>query len=143
MPVPTSRRRGALKAKLSSLQIAARSVGLKDMAEKGVDAVLGPDADTAVVAVGRPAALWLHKQLPANVSLAYCMVADPAQIGLTDGPRGARGVSTDVPLANQFSLIAEALPQARTVGMLYRSDSPDGQRLMGMVKASAAARLAA
>ena len=108
-----------------------RTVTLADLSAKGIDATIGP-AD-AVVAVGTPAAVWLHKQLPAKRTLVFCLVSDPASAGLMDG-RKTYGVTTEVPLAQQFALLAEALPQARTIGMLYHSDTPEGKRLLAAVK---------
>jgi putative tryptophan/tyrosine transport system substrate-binding protein len=109
-----------------------RTVSLKDITGKGLDATVGRNADL-VVAVGTPAAVWLHGQLPATTPLVYCMVSDPAAAGLAEG-RATHGVSTDVPLKEQFALIGEALPAARTVGMLYRSKTPAGPRLVKAVQ---------
>ncbi len=91
------------------------------------DSVIEPAADAdAVVAVGTPAAVWLHRRLPAGKPWVYCMVANPAGLGLTANP-AASGVSTDVPLETQLELIGEALPRIRSVGMLFRTDSRSGQ----------------
>lgn len=109
-----------------------RAVSLAEVSAKGADATIGASAD-AVVAVGTPAACWLHKQLPANRTLVYCLVADPTSAGLTQGQK-TYGITTEIPLAQQFALLAEGLPQARTMGMLYRSDTPEGNRLLGAVK---------
>ena len=49
------------------------------------------------------------------------MVADPAGAGLNDGVP-AFGISTDVPLNSQLEIIAEALPNTRSIGMLYRTE---------------------
>lgn len=106
------------------------------------EAVAGAVADgtRVFVAVGTEAALWLHERAPSTVGLVYCMVADPEGLGLHEG-RGSWGVSTDVPLNEQFGLMREATPKARSVGVLYRSGQgeadlsqvraalPDGWRL--------------
>lgn len=89
----------------------------------------------AVVAIGTPAAAWLHGRVPATVPLAYCMVTDPVANGLVTPP-AAGGVATDIPLAAQLALIAEALPQARTIGMLYRGDQERGVKLVEQVRAA-------
>jgi len=109
----------ALRDGLAGRNEPLRSVLVKDVADKGVDSIA--DAD-GVVAIGTAAARWLHERLPAKVRLVYCMVNNPQDAGLLQG-RTDWGVSTDVAIADQISLIAEALPHARTVGMLYRSDT--------------------
>ena len=101
-----------------------RSVSAKEVTEKGVVATIGqPDA---VVAIGTPAARWLHQQLPGNVRLVYCMVNNAAEAGLLQG-QDCTGVVTEIPPAEQLKLLSDALPRARTVGTLYRSDTPEGK----------------
>ncbi len=55
------------------------------------------------------------------------MVTNAEDAGLLQGP-DAWGVTTEIALAEQIKLLAEALPRARVVGMLYRSDTPEGKR---------------
>jgi putative ABC transport system substrate-binding protein len=102
---------GALKDQLTRQGRRSRTVLLADMGKDGGSA-------HAVVALGTPAALAMHKQLPPQTLLVYAMVASPESAGLTRG-RTATGVSTDVPFEEQFNLIASALPAARSVGVLY------------------------
>jgi putative ABC transport system substrate-binding protein len=110
-----------------------RSVSAKDVTEKGVAATIGqPDA---VVAIGTPAARWLHQQLPANVRLVYCMVNNAAEAGLLQG-RDCTGVVTEVALAEQFKLVAETLPRARVVGTLCRSDTAEGKAAVQSLRES-------
>jgi hypothetical protein len=47
--------------------------------------------------VGTPGARWLHKQVPADVKLTYCMVTGAEEAGLLSG-RATGGVTTDVPI---------------------------------------------
>jgi putative tryptophan/tyrosine transport system substrate-binding protein len=115
-----------LKKQFATEKRETRSVALRDVSAKGLDATVGDKADL-VVAVGTAAAVWLHAQLPAATPLVYCMVADPATFRLTEG-RTTYGVSTDVAAKPQLGLIAEALPKARTLGILYRSNTLQGQR---------------
>ena len=75
----------------------------------------------ALVAIGSKAANFLHGHRPGSLPLVFCMVADPSDAGLLAEPR-LSGVVTEVPLAVQLSLIGEALPQARTIGVLYRAE---------------------
>ncbi len=114
----------ALRDQLTKQHYTMRTVLMKDVSQKRIDSVIGkPDA---VVAVGTSAAHWLHKELPASTPLLYCLVSNAADAGLLGG-RSATGVTTDIALAAQFKLIAEALPKARVVGTLYRSDTPEGK----------------
>ena len=78
----------------------------------------------AVVAVGSQAATGLRARI-GSLQLVYCMVADPKSAGLTGQPQTA-GVTSTVPVRPQLDLIREALPECRTIGMLYRSDSTAG-----------------
>lgn len=130
---PYTQAETAIKARLVEQHHEARSVLLKEVAEKGIGAALG-QADI-VVGIGTPAARWLHKQLPANVRLVYCMVGNVDEAGLSQAPE-AWGTTTEVALAEQVKLIGEALPQARTIGMLYRSDIPECRRTLDVMKAS-------
>jgi putative ABC transport system substrate-binding protein len=75
----------------------------------------------ALVSIGSKASAYLHDHHPAHVPMAFCMVSDPIAAGLTTPPPFT-GVATEVPLKTQIALIAEALPNARTLGMLYRGD---------------------
>ncbi len=112
---------------------AGHSIRVRPMPEPESAVDLAPGAD-AVVAVGTPAAVWLHRGLPAGIPFVYCMVADPAGLGLTGHPSG-RGVSTDVPLEAQLELIAEALPATRSLGLLLPAGS-QGDRDRRLVRAA-------
>lgn len=87
-----------------------------------------PQDATCLVAVGTPAAIWLHAQKRAS-PLVYCMVSDPVAAGLHQPPT-AIGITTDVPLADQARLIAETLPQARTIGLFYRENDARSRQTM-------------
>jgi putative ABC transport system substrate-binding protein len=114
----------SLREKLEQQKYNVRSLLAREASDKGIGASIGkPDL---VIAVGTASAKWLHKQLPANVKLAYCMVSNPADATLTQG-HACAGVTTDVPLKDQLKLVAEALPRARSIGLMYRSDTPEGK----------------
>jgi ABC-type uncharacterized transport system substrate-binding protein len=138
---PYAQAEAAVKSRLVELHHDVKSALIKEIAEKGVTAI--GDAQI-VVAVGTPAAKWLHKQLPANVRLVYCMVTNIEESGLLAGAE-SWGVTTDVAIGEQIKVMAEALPAARVLGMLYRSDGPDGRRAIEIVQKSLPAgwRLAA
>lgn len=123
----------ALQADLEKNGLHVRSVLLKDFDIAAASKVT--DQTTAFVAVGSEAAVALQQRIPASHPLVYCMVADPASLGLASG-RATYGIDVAVPLASQFALIAEALPKIRTLGALYRSDSKEGVRTMQAAKAA-------
>jgi putative tryptophan/tyrosine transport system substrate-binding protein len=131
---PYAQAETGLKKQFAEQKHEVRTVTLQDVSAKGLDATLGKSMDL-VVAVGTPAAVWLHGKLPATTPLVYCMVADPTAAGLAEG-RETFGVSTDVPLKTQFSLIEEALPAARTLGILYRAKAPEGPLLVKNIQES-------
>jgi putative ABC transport system substrate-binding protein len=101
-----------------------KSLLAREASDKGIDASIGkPDV---VVAIGTASARWLHKQLPAETKLLYCMVSNPTEATLLQG-HICLGVTTDVPIADQLKLVAEALPRARRIGLMYHSDTPEGK----------------
>jgi putative ABC transport system substrate-binding protein len=75
-----------------------------------------------IITIGSAAAISLKKRRNADETIYYCLVTDPKGKGLRDDTR-IHGVSMDVDLAFQRSLIARALPRARRVGLLYRGSS--------------------
>jgi len=93
------------------------------------------DDTLAYLAIGTEAAEWLREQGIPSDRLCYCMVASPEEHGLT-GEDAPMGVSMQIPVAEQFALIARALPDARSVGMLYRRD--DEQSAASVADARAA-----
>ena len=118
-----------LTAELTGRGYAVQTVQLADLAKQWTS----PMVRRAYVAVGTQAATWLHSRVTAPGRLIYCMVAHPTRVGLCDTtPR--HGVSTDVPLTAQFKLIAQAMPGARSVGMLYRSKNARSTQLLAEVR---------
>lgn len=87
----------------------------------------------AFVGIGSDAAQALHVKVPAEIPVVYCLVTDPQGLGLDKG-RVTQGITLDVPLKSQFGLIGQALPQARTLGMLYKSKTERGGRLLKAVR---------
>ncbi len=123
----------ALREKLEKNNCTVRSALAKEVAQAGVANGIGK-ADV-VVAVGTASAKWLHEQLPATTSLAYCMVGNASDAGLTQG-HPASGVTTDVSLADQFTIISQALPRAQVVGLLYHSDTSEGKAQLASLAAA-------
>jgi ABC-type uncharacterized transport system substrate-binding protein len=129
---PYERARAALDERLTRLGHGVESCQLEQIAAG--KAAPSPETDV-FVAVGTPAACWLHKRVRPPAKLVYCMVAGPAAVGLTGKPP-RDGVSTDVPIKAQFQLIAKALPHARLLGMLYRSKSAGSRKILEEAESS-------
>jgi putative ABC transport system substrate-binding protein len=85
------------------------------------------------LAIGTRAAAFLHKRLPGDATLVYCMVSGPQVAKLRQRPK-THGISTEVPLPEQFGFIASALPEVRSVGMLYSSGRQSSHRHMEKVR---------
>jgi putative ABC transport system substrate-binding protein len=81
-----------------------------------------PSSTTCVVSIGTPASLWLQQQTYTGKKV-YCMVSDPESVGLLRPP-SMSGISTDVPISAQLTLIKETLPEAKIIGTLYRKKDP-------------------
>ena len=115
-----------LRARLVGLGHTTRTIEIGELVKKPDP---GRGSGSMFVAVGTPAAAWLKANLPAQTPLVYCMTHDVEAPAPVTGRRMA-GVSTDVPLSVQFGLIAEALPRATTIGVLYRSDNENSARIL-------------
>lgn len=114
----------ALRLAFAQHNYNVKSLLAREASDKGIDSSIGkPDM---VVAVGTAAAKWLHKQLAPTVKLTYCMVSNPADALLTQG-HPCLGVTTEVPISDQIQLLSQAIPHARSVGLLYRSDTAGGK----------------
>ncbi len=79
-----------------------------------------------VVAIGTPVARAVHQQLP-GVPLLYCLALDPEQNQLVG--RDIGGVSMEIPVAQQLDWIQKALPQVRSIGVIY--NQPTSGKLVG------------
>ncbi len=86
----------------------------------------------ALVGIGSKAAAWLHEHDAKLLPLVFCMVSDPAASGLAKPPPMS-GVTTEVAIDRQLALIAETLPGARTIGMLYRDDQERSKQMVATV----------
>lgn len=130
---PYIKAQNALEKHLAGEGYTTQAIMLTELRNK-MDSVMSDDTK-ALVAVGSPATIWLHKRVSPPVLLTYCMVANPAGAALDKDPP-VLGISTDVPIKSQFKLISEALPRARCVGMLYRSKTEKGKFFLKRVKAN-------
>jgi ABC-type uncharacterized transport system substrate-binding protein len=79
--------------------------------------------EAIVVAVG-PLATQLARELAPGLALVYCMVPDPAALGLTGAARTA-GVALSLPIRNQLAAFRAVYPRAVRLGVLH---GPAAQR---------------
>jgi putative ABC transport system substrate-binding protein len=119
----------ALTKRLSTDGHSLRVLSLEQVTTNGI-ATLGTPA--GVIAIGSPAAVWLHEH-NLTMPMLFCLVSHPERCGLLKPP-ATTGVSTDVPLTDQFALIREALPDAKAVGLLYRKGDPDSMQDLAAVR---------
>lgn len=89
----------------------------------------------AFIAIGAEAAVALRSNLPAEFPMTFCMVADAEGLDLT-ADRHAHGVAAEVAFCLQAKLIAEALPQARSIGVIYRGQSQASVQRMDRMRES-------
>jgi ABC-type uncharacterized transport system substrate-binding protein len=121
--LPYRQAAGAAERRLTA---SGRNVGTTTTEALANDPAVVRRNDVVFVGIGTGAAAWLQKHLRPGSAMVYCLVADPKHIGLHQGPPRI-GVATDVPIPDQFRLIAQALPSARKVAVLYRSKTPDSR----------------
>lgn len=121
---PYMRAQETLKKKLAAKGHTIKTAPLAEMADS-LDTITTKDTK-AFVAIGSKAANWLHKRIEPPIILTCCLVSTLKNIG-PDGNHPVSGISIDVPLKLQFELIAEALPKARSIGMLYHTGSEQHQ----------------
>jgi ABC-type uncharacterized transport system substrate-binding protein len=125
----------AAVAELARTGRPARVVTLDTEAGGRLGAVLDADPKPVCLAIGTRAAIELRDRLPKESPFAYCLVRAPEHVGLLDRPK-TFGVGAEVPPGDQLALIARALPDCRSVGLLYRSDSPAGRQILGAASSS-------
>jgi putative ABC transport system substrate-binding protein len=119
----------ALVRRLEPLGHVVRPVGLDDLTTDGLSLLGQP---VCVVAIGSPAAVWLHGKKP-TIPLTYCLVSNPERAGLLADPP-IPGVATDIPLAEQVALWREALPNVRTIGLFYREGDADSRKQVALLR---------
>ncbi len=123
----------ALTKSLKDQSVLTQSFTL-DAIKDGLPAPVSATSKVVWVAVGSRAADYLNSTLAGMTPLVYCMVAKPELIGLKDGVDNVAGVAITLPVHEQFSLIKRALPDLKTIGMLYRSTSPKSVRYLAEVQ---------
>jgi putative ABC transport system substrate-binding protein len=91
-----------------------------------------------LVAVGPLAAQAAHELAP-ELPLVFCMVADPAKIGLT-AATNVTGVSFSIPVKNQLAAFRLVNPRGVRIGVIY-SDANAGRLVEEALKAASVVRL--
>ena len=73
-----------------------------------------------VVAFGPLAAQVAHEAAP-ELPLVFCMIQDPAQLGLAGAPNVA-GVAFSIPIMNQLAAFRTVYPRGVRIGVIYGSE---------------------
>ena len=76
----------------------------------------------SVISIGGRASAKLARDLPPEVHLYYCMTPSPMRIGLIARPNTS-GIRTAIDIQAQIKLIQTGMPNAKRIGVLYRSSS--------------------
>ena len=121
----------ALADRLTKRGHSVETIALADMIK---DFRTRADKVDVITAVGTGAASWIRKNMLPTDNLVYCMVAGSGQTALK-GPN-VTGVTTDIPIASQFSVISQALPKARVIGILFSSKSKKSLKHLADAKAA-------
>src|SRR5688572_26510947 len=105
------------------------------------DQVLGGLKGKAVVlvAVGTLAAQAARAVLP-DAPLVFCMVQEPAKIGLAAAP-GVTGVAFALPVKNQIAAFRAVNPRANRIGVVFNPDN-SGRQVEEATKAADLLRIA-
>lgn len=74
-----------------------------------------------VVAFG-PLAAQVAREAAPELPLVYCMIQDPAQLGLAGAPN-VTGVAFSIPIMNQLAAFRTVNPRGVRVGVIYGSES--------------------
>jgi putative ABC transport system substrate-binding protein len=105
------------------------------------DRVLGTLKNRAVilVAMGPLAAQAAHEVLP-NVPLVFCMIQEPAKLGIVPGPN-TTGVAFTIPIKNQLAAFRMVNPRGVRLGVIY-NEANVGRLIEEAQKASPLVRVA-
>jgi putative ABC transport system substrate-binding protein len=91
------------------------------------------DAGAALITVGTEATAWGRGKGSDRV---FCMVADLESAGLA-GDGAVAGVLAEIPAARQMAILKQALPNAKTVGVLFKKGSTRGERWVASLRLEA------
>lgn len=91
-----------------------------------------------VVAMGPPAAQMV-KELAPDMPMIFCMVPDPAKMGLLGAPN-TTGVAFGIPVKNQLAAFRMVYPRGVRVGVIYNAENA-GRLVQEAQKASTVVRL--
>ena len=105
------------------------------------DRVLGTLKNRAVILVAMgPLAARASRDLLPNVPMVFCMVQDPARVGLVTGPN-TTGVAFTIPIKNQLAAFRLVNPRGVRIGVIY-SEGNVGRLIEEAQKAAPSVRLA-
>jgi putative ABC transport system substrate-binding protein len=91
-----------------------------------------------IVAMGPLAAQAAHDLAP-EIPMVFCMVQDPAKLGLT-GLNNVTGVAYAIPIKNQLAAFRLVNPRGVRIGVIY-SDANTGRQVDEALKAAGVVRL--
>lgn len=107
----------ACEKQLNSNGVSTDRVLLSQLTNEDIQSI-----EDSVICIGGRASAMLARQLPPAIHLYYCMTPTPERIGLIKRPNTS-GVRTEIDIQSQISLIKNGLPDAKRIGILYRSSS--------------------
>jgi ABC-type uncharacterized transport system substrate-binding protein len=131
---PYEQARDAARKRLVEAGLDCTVFRLEELTDERMKEISGR-RPVACVAIGSDASAYLHARLDPATLLSFCMVADPAAIGLTKG-KPVVGVTTEVPLQVQFELVRHALPKATVMGVLYHASSEKARAQVAEAKSA-------
>lgn len=103
--------------------------------------VLGTLRNRAVILVAMgPLAAQSSRDLLPNVPMVFCMIQDPARVGLSPGPN-TTGVAFTIPIKNQLAAFRLVNPRGVRIGVIY-NEANVGRLIDEAQKAAPAVRLA-
>ena len=122
-----SSRRRAWRPALDALRRAAAGHTITEYDLRGdravAEQVLAPlkGKPVVLVAMGNLAAQAARALLP-DAPLVFCMVQDPAKLGLAPGP-GVTGVAFTIPVKNQIAAFRMVNPRGTRIGVVFHPEN--------------------
>lgn len=117
-------------AQVAALQVQSAGYSVRSLALSQLSVeTLNANDTRAFITIGGEATSYIDQQAPVEIPLIYCLVSMPESLSLNH-LRPISGISTNISANDQFTLIAEALPKVRTIGMLYHSQSPKSMQIL-------------
>lgn len=131
---PYQKAASALALSLASDDLNTVAVYSNEVASEDYETIQQKYDPAVWVAIGSRAASQVNSILPLSKPLVYCMVANPAKVGIDTGRAKVAGVSVVKSIREQFGIIKTAIPSLQSIAMLYRSSSLKSQQVLSDVK---------